>query len=281
MSMSLWRALRSTSRWVGLAMMEIMLCILALAAWVVVASSAAAETSRPSLDVGFEVAWGEITLGEGVFRLSEGEARYDIEGEARTLGPMNFFYPWQGEFSVAGARDGKERSSELFQARSTSSRGQRETRIRYQPDAPAVVEVAAEPIDEPRTPVDPDEAAAGVDILTAFAQIFDRVHATKGEDCAVAVRVWDGVRLFEVESKTLGPGAAPQDRPWSYSGPTLQCGISFTRLGGFPTEGRWAKDQESKTSRVLHLAALNKIWTPVRLEISAPLGDVVARSRLD
>ena len=281
MSVSLMRALRATSRWIGVAVMEIMLCLLALAAWVVLASSATAETTRPSLDVGFEVAWGEMTLGEGAFRLRQSEARYDIEGEARTLGPMNFFYPWKGEFSAAGAREGAARSSELFEARSSSSRGSRETRIRYQPDAPAVVEVAAEPVNEPRTPVDPAEAAAGVDVLTAFAKIFDRAHATEGEDCSVAVRVWDGVRLFEVVSKTMGPGVAPKDRPWSYSGPTLRCDISFVRIGGFPTSGRWAQSKEGETSRILHLAALGGVWTPVRLEISAPLGDVVARSRLD
>ena len=88
------------------------------------------------------------------------------------------------------------------------------------------------------------------------------------------------MRLFELWTTTEGPGAAPADRAWSYAGPTIRCRLHFRRLGGFPTESRW-RTEEREILRMIHFASIGGEWLPVRVEISAPLGAVVARVRFD
>lgn len=281
------RNLRACGRWAALLGLDILACFAALAVWAVFAPSAFADTPKAPAPVvlPFEAAWGEITLIEGALAFESDEGRYEVGLTGRTRGPLNFISPWRATMNAVGGVDGDGRSPERFDVEAEWRDGSRVATVRYEDGLPAGYEATATDDDgdedEPRSAVDPADVVGVADALSVFARGLDRVRATDGENCDFTGRVWDGVRLFDVAVETLGPGAAPQDRRWSYAGPTLRCQLTFDRLGGFRTaSSRWRSD-EDEVLRVIHFAEIDGEWLPVRVEISAPLGDVVARIRVD
>ena len=168
---------RNALRWVGIVGVDAVACLLALAAWAVLASAAGAETRK---DLPFEVAWGEITLVKGEIALVETEQSYRIEGQGRTRGPLNVVSPWSTELSAAGAMTERGRIAEVFQSQSSNRNGERRVAIRYVDGSPASVDIAPPADNEPRTPVEEAEIRDVGDALSFFGGALDAVRASGG-----------------------------------------------------------------------------------------------------
>lgn len=257
--------------------LQILGCFVALALWAALALSA---NAAERLSVPFEVAWGPMVLGEGRLNLKTAANTYTIDGQGRTMGAARIVRAWSTGITVRGDLGPAGRMSRFYQAASTMAEEQRVTRVRYDEGRSVGTEIVPPlPETEPRTPVDPFEVHQVNDAFTAFANMLDRVAKTDGAFCDHQERVWDGVRLYEVVAATIGPGAAPADRPWAYAGPTLVCGISLLRHGGFPPP-RANAPPPAETRRVVHFAEVSGRWMPVRVEVTGRLGLVVLRVRM-
>lgn len=229
----------------------------------------------------FVVAWGEVTLFTGEIVFDDGDGAYAIEGRGETQGPLDLMYSWSLEVAVNGALGDDGRHPETYQTAASWSEGESRTRLTWRDDGPPIAEIERTAPPRERTPVDPDLIGNAVDSLTFFARVADQLRETSGRSCDLTGRVWDGVRLFEITSRTLGAGDSPADRPWSYVGPTMRCQLIFQRLGGFNVEPTRYRAPETETMRVLHFAWLGEGWRPVRLEVDSPVGSIVARLRVD
>ena len=96
--------------------------------------------------------------------------------------------------------------------------------------------------------------------------------------CDQNLKVFDGRRRYDLEIKTIGNSTIDNDRPKSYKGNVLICGLRVFPIGGHRLKTKW-KPSEDKISdiKVFFGKNQNKDYVPVRVQIERWFGTVVIR----
>jgi len=110
------------------------------------------------------------------------------------------------------------------------SRGaQRNTVLDYI-DGNPVVRVLT-PAEPKRDPVDISRTKGSMDTLSAIADMVHQVQV--GSRCDGKALIFDGLRLTDVRSVTIGQQTVPSDGRSSYGGTALRCDFVSQEIGGF------------------------------------------------
>ncbi|TQV71248.1 DUF3108 domain-containing protein [Denitrobaculum tricleocarpae] len=245
----------------------------AVAALPLTAGSLAADES---MQLRYEVAWGNMTLAEAKVNYALNDTRYEIEGSGESQGTLAFLFPWKGSARSVGLTTEKG-----FQVSRHDSEGSfrdrtRRTSVIWRPDAP-LPELVAEPESDLTevTPVPEDATAGTADPFTVLLSTLNRLE--QGERCDAEARVWDGRRLYDLKIGHIGRAELVRDRPWTYNGTAIGCSLTYTPIGGFRKDSEW-RDRQDEIRRIIWIGRLpNEKMVPVRIELSAPIGRFVGR----
>jgi hypothetical protein len=241
-------------------------------------TSAQAARSDDSVNLGYEIAWGHLTLATASVRYREAEDRYEIDGDGETDGFLEYLFDWQGAARTAGDRQGGARSPSFHEHYGEWSEGRRATRVDWGADDPPKTKTEPPPDHDEVTPVAMSATAGSVDPFTALLGVLDRLHA-RGR-CEGRTRIWDGRRLYRLKVTHDGPDNLEADRPWSYAGPTVRCRLAIERMGGFRREpGSWSKPEHERRQTVWVAKLAGERWIPVRAEFESSYGTIVGRLR--
>ncbi len=232
--------------------------------------------AEQSMELRYEVAWGNMTLAEAQVNYALNDKSYEIKGSGESLGTLAFLFPWKGSARSVGLM-----TSEGYQVSRHDSEGSykdktRRTSVIWNSDNP-LPKLEAEPQSDLSevTPV-PEGATAGTaDPFTVLLSTLDRLE--QGERCDAETRVWDGRRLYDLKIGHIGETELTGDRPWTYSGAAIGCSLTYTPIGGFRRESEW-KDRQDEIRRIIWVGRLpNEKLVPVRIELTAPIGNFVGR----
>ena len=247
---------------------------------VLLLTSAQTARSEDSLDLGYEIAWGHLTLATASVRFAETEDHYEIGSDGETDGILEYLFDWQGAARTAGKRQGGERTPSVHEHYGEWSEGRRETRVDWFADDLPQTQTEPPPDYEEVTPVDLPATAASVDPFTALLGTLD--HLQSNERCEGRFRVWDGRRLYRLHVAHDGQDDLDADRPWSYAGPAVRCRLTIERKGGFRRDpGSWSKPEQERHQLVWAAKLAGDRWVPVRAEFESSYGTIVGRLRKD
>ncbi len=192
---------------------------------------ACAQAQQPAaVHLGFVV----YAAGLSVVRLqSEVEItpeRYRIDLAYRTTGLFGAFFSSEISSFVQGRWAGARPQPVMFASWGTLRGANRRTVIDYVAGQPKIRTL--EPADESdRDPVPPAMQHDTVDSLSAMAMLVRQVNSTGR--CDGHTTMFDGRRLSEITSHTVGiENLEPESRS-SFSGPALRCEMVGRQLGGF------------------------------------------------
>ncbi len=87
------------------------------------------------------------------------------------------------------------------------------------------------PAEPKRDPVDIASARGSIDTLSAMAALVRQVQQTGR--CDGKATVFDGLRLSQVDSRTVGQQTVPPDSRSPYGGTALRCDFESLEVGGF------------------------------------------------
>ena len=115
-----------------------------------------------------------------------------------------------------------------------------------------------------------------IDPITAFMRVIEKINEEYA--CDKNLKVFDGRRRYDLEIKTIGNSTIDNDRPKSYKGDVLICGLRVFPIGGHRLKTKW-KPSEDKISdiKVFFGKDQNKDYVPVRVQIERWFGTVVIR----
>lgn len=229
-----------------------------------------------TLELRYEVAWGNMTLAEARVNYALNETRYEIEGEGESQGTLSFLFPWKGSARTEGLT-----TEEGFRAFRHESFGSykdktRRTSVVWDP-AVALPKLEAEPKPD-LSEVTPVPAAATADTADPFTVLLSTLDKLEqGERCEAKAKVWDGRRRYDLKIEHIGETELAGDRPWAYSGRAIGCSLTYTPIGGFRRDSEW-RDRRDEIRRTIWVGRLpNEKLVPVRIELSAPIGNFVGR----
>lgn len=153
---------------------------------------------------------------------------YWVRLNDRTAGFLGFMLHTDVTSTVAGRFVPGGVQPVHFESSGYSRGAQRDTVLDYTDGNPAVRVLT--PTEPRRDPVDPTRTRGSIDTLSAMA---DMVHLI-GEHgrCDGHALVFDGLRLSQVSSTTVGQQTVPPDDRSPYGGATLRCDFVSLEVGG-------------------------------------------------
>ena len=115
-----------------------------------------------------------------------------------------------------------------------------------------------------------------IDPVTALMILIDNLSEKKS--CNKMFKIFDGRRRYNIHLKTIGNVYLEKDRPRSFEGNTIVCGLKVNPLGGHRLKSKWKPKQDKFEDVKLYFASYHKyIFLPVRVDISRWFGNIVVR----
>ena len=125
-------------------------------------------------------------------------------------------------------------------------------------------------------PISPESIEDVIDPMTAFLQISEKLKNNK--TCEKKVRIFDGRRRYNFITKDLGDINLKNDRPKSYKGKAMICGIKFFPIGGHRLKSKWKPKQDKFSDIKIYFAKHNNgLFIPVRVSLKRWFGNVIVR----
>ena len=117
--------------------------------------------------------------------------------------------------------------------------------IEYLPDGPHVRDLQPPQDLDERDPVPQSLQVGAVDTLSGMAALVRQI--ARSGDCAARMRLFDGRRLSEVESRSAGMQVLDATSRSVFQGPALRCDFEGRLLAGFPRDEDRARAARPKS----------------------------------
>ncbi len=225
----------------------------------------------------YEVQFGNFIVGkvEVLFRLTSQNLNIDIKSQ--TAGILDALYGYNGVLKSSSIKNKGTWLPNKFSADGVFDKKKRTTDITWFNDHKNVSYVNVPTIDlKKHHEVQKSSLVNVIDPITAFMRVIEKIN--EENICDKSFKVFDGRRRYDLKIKTIGNTTIDNDRPKSYKGNVLICGLRVFPIGGHRLKTKW-KPSEDKISdiKVFFGKNLNKGYVPVRVQIERWFGTVVIR----
>jgi len=158
------------------------------------------------------------------------DSGYRVDVSYHTVGVFGLVFHSEIHSMVQGAWVGPGLMPQRFSSWGTLRGSQRQTLIDYVKGQP-IVRTLEPAVDIERDPVPAAMQRDTIDTLSAMVLMVRQVAATGR--CDGHASTFDGRRLADIVSHTVGDEVLDNDGRSSFSGPALRCDIEGRQLGGF------------------------------------------------
>ena len=114
-----------------------------------------------------------------------------------------------------------------------------------------------------------------LDPFTALINTIDNLQLNNS--CINKFRIFDGRRRYDLEMIELSRSFLKKDRPKTYEGNVIVCGLRFYPIGGHYLDSKWKPENDKFSDIKLYFGFLNKKVFPVRMEINRWFGSIITR----
>ena len=125
-------------------------------------------------------------------------------------------------------------------------------------------------------PIDKETLINVLDPITAFINVIEAISSKN--KCDTSFKIFDGRRRYNLKTKTLGNSFIENDRPKSFKGDVLICGLKILPLGGHRLKTKWKPTEDKFTDFKLFFGRTNSGQIlPVRMNLERWFGTVTVR----
>ena len=115
-----------------------------------------------------------------------------------------------------------------------------------------------------------------IDPITALMRLIQNLSLKKS--CRNKFRIFDGRRRYDVITKGFGNIFLENDRPKSFKGNAIVCGIKFFPLGGHRLKSKWKPENDKFKDIKIFFSNKEKNFNfPIRMVIKRWFGTIVVR----
>jgi len=154
---------------------------------------------------------------------------YDVRTSLQTDGIWAMLLKMKIESDGQGRFDGSAVRPEFFKSNGYSRGKERTLDIRYEGISPVVKDLT--PPETDRVPVEVNDRANAIDTVGAMMLLLGTLDRT--EKCDGGVKIFDGLRLIDMNSTSAGNQALPDDSRLSYTGSAIRCDFVGQQVAGF------------------------------------------------
>jgi hypothetical protein len=199
---------------------------------------------------------------------------YSTTVALKTEGVLGVFAGWQSEATASGAIDGGTVRPVSYRARSAYRDRHQRIDLDYERAGAVRGEVAGMLTDGERDDVPDALRADTLDPVSASAALGRRLAATGS--CAGTLRVFDGLRRYDLRYEDLGEADLPPSRRDPYRGPARLCRATIEPIAGFLRTGDHAGERATELSAWLAPPLAGAEPVVVRIDLEGTRGTLHA-----
>jgi hypothetical protein len=252
-------------------------CLALAIALSVASATASAQPAGISLQLAYEVEWGNVDVATATADWVFSEDRFELVATSRTVGLTGSVRAYRGQTELTGRI---EKGRYVPHRLSISGVSKNRTREAFTTWAPGTGNIATqrEPKLDPKKvfPLADEHIDGAIDPFSAMLNALNDIARTGS--CNGSERVYDGLRTSELTLHDLGTTVLEKDRPFAYEGKALVCGFVGRPTGGHQRKSRWRKKTPKPEDIQVFVSEVRPaLFIPVRIQASSVLGTVTAR----
>ena len=223
----------------------------------------------------YEVQFGNLIVGKAhVFLQTKGDEIF-LNTKSKTAGFLNVLYEYEGELNSSSIKENNNWLPKVFSTTGTFNDKKRSSKINFQNN---IVKYKNNPVLDLKKvhPIEQSTLNEVIDPVTAFINIIEKINSNK--KCDKIFKIFDGRRRYNLQIKALGNTFLKNDRPKSFNGKVLVCGLKVTPLGGHRLETKWKPNEDKFTDFKIFFGETSSGRTlPVRMNLERWFGTVIIR----
>ncbi|MGI3775908.1 MAG: DUF3108 domain-containing protein [Janthinobacterium lividum] len=217
------------------------------AALLLVAPAAVAAEPAPAVTVAYVAYAAALPVLRLHASYAIGPAAYEVKLAFDTAGVFGVLLHAHVDSTATGRLEDSGAHPDRYYSAGSIRGRPHVVQIDYAAGEPRIVQLSPK-ADEEREPVPPALQAGTVDNLSAMAELISAVARTGR--CDGTRRTFDGSRLSELSSRTVGEETLEPTGRSSFSGRALRCDLEGRQLAGFPKDA-----DRAAVARPLHGSA--------------------------
>ena len=254
--------------------------ILSLAVILAILSAPASLVAQPktmSLQLTYEVEWGEVGVATTTADWIFDEDRFELVATSRTVGLTDALRGYRGRTELVGRIEDGRYVPHRLAISGVSKRRSREAFTTWAPRTGSSATQRQPELDLDKVfPLKDEHIDGATDPFSAMLNALNTVAQTGS--CDGSARIYDGLRTSILTLHDFGTKLLEKDRPFAYEGRALACGMVGKPTGGHQRKSRWRKKQPKPEDVLIFIAEVRPgLFLPVRLQAKSFLGTVTAR----
>ncbi len=224
----------------------------------------------------YEVQYGNLIVGQAEVSIKTSSNKIELNSRSRTAGFLDVFYEYVGELNTSSIKETDIWFPHTFIAKGVFNNKPRSSFLHWRVNN--LISYKNIPIIdlEKFHPIDKENLKNVLDPITAFLNVIEKISSEN--KCDASLEIFDGRRRYNLKIKTLENSFIENDRPKSFKGDVLICGLKITPLGGHRLKTKWKPTEDKFTDFKLFFGKTNfgRIL-PVRMNLERWFGTVTVR----
>jgi len=255
----------------------IAVCLAAALAVLVAPAAAVAASKTTSLQLTYQVEWGDVDVATTTADWTFGEDRFELVATSRTIGLTDRLRKYRGRTELTGRIEDGRYVPHRLAISGVSRRRSREAYTTWAPATGASATQRQPALDLDKVfPLKAEHIDGAIDPFSAMLNALNGV--ARSGSCNGSARIYDGLRTSVLTLHDFGADVLEKDRPFAYAGGAVVCGLSGRPTGGHQRKSRWRKKQPKPEDILIFVAEVRPgLFLPVRMQAKSFLGTVTAR----
>ena len=224
----------------------------------------------------YEVQFGNLIVGQAEISIKKSNKKIELISNSKTAGVLNFFYEYEGELFSSSKKETDIWLPDKFLTKGIFNNKLRSSHLEW--GANNLVIYENNPIIDLKKvhPLDKENLTNVLDPITAFINIIEKINIKK--KCDTSFKIFDGRRRYNLKIKTLGSSFIENDRPKSFKGNVLICGLKVLPLGGHRLKTKWKPAKDKFTDfKIFFGKTISGQVLPVRMNLERWFGTITIR----
>jgi len=224
----------------------------------------------------YEVQYGNLIVGQAKVSIKTSSNKIELNSRSKTAGFLDVFYEYVGELNTSSIRENNIWVPQTFLAKGLFNNKSRSSSLHWSINN-SLSYTYIPSIDLKKFhPIDKENFENVLDPITAFINVIEKISSEN--KCDASLKIFDGRRRYNLKMKTLENSFIENDRPKSFKGDVLICGLKIVPLGGHRLKTKWKPTEDKFTDLKLFFGKTNSgRILPVRMNLERWFGTVTVR----
>ena len=248
-----------------------------LAALLFAAPASAFTTSGERVELTFDVTAGARVAQMTLAYSATGDA-YEIASSQRSVGFLDWVFPWRSTTEVAGMFRGPVSVPTSYRSEGVFRGNPRKVELIFEDGKVVRMEAVPENRDDERDEVPVEMRVGALDPVSAILAVIRQANETG--NCAARVPVFDGRQRYDIVFEDLGPREVPRHHASTFQGMARACEFNWVPIAGRRRNANITAGNDRRGG-IAYMAPIGMGATeaPVRIEFHAWFGTVTGHLR--